>query len=559
VNEDVKFNVSLPNDNSYYANIPEYNGAYTLYAVIVGQRNLLSVVASADFSTGDTGDWAEDWLAPLNVRAVTETTAVMDFGSSESGTLYYAVIPRTRGVPTQQNIFDGQGWNADPADDSGSTAVVRDVAGAAALKGLKPGTDYTVYAFVLKEGNPAGSYPNWREGATPGVGGMQNISVDLTSALGPGFLSKVGAFAFRTQGQSKPVLASVTGRFDTAGDLEIDIAASGAVTVYYHVVPESRAGTTPTPDQVKAFGTAAANLATQRSGSAVAPAVTSDGGTLGPIANILPAGDTYRVYAVVEGVAGGGADSPAELSSVVFSNLFEKPQAVAPMLADIRIDALGWTALGNNPPVFGAAATDVGAIFAPATHDYPGANNAGVKVPNSYKQIRVTPQLQADAPATASVRVNGVTLPATGYIDLTMPAVAGTLFTVKVDVSVPNMQTRGYTVLLKENVPAVTQLYVADTLTPNPLPDGNGNYEVRLQPGEGQRDVAVRIDLDSEMQGAELIVNGVVVGTVLPPNALNGWQFAIPLNANSPTDVTIKVVGPGPNPETGTYTLRIHY
>jgi hypothetical protein len=105
----------------------------------------------------------------------------------------------------------------------------------------------------------------------------------------------------------------------------------------------------------------------------------------------------------------------------------------------------------------------------------------------------------------------------------------------------------------------VTKLYAADATDPNPLPDGNGNYEVRLQPGEGQTDVAVRIDIEPEMQGAEFIVNGKTIGPVLPPNAFNGWQFTIPLNAVSPTEVTIKVVGPLPTSEVRGYTLRIYY
>jgi hypothetical protein len=85
-NEEAKFNTFLPHDNTYYANIPEYGGAYKLYAVVTkgnGRNAMRSVVASVDFSTGDTGDWAEDWLAPLNVRNITANTAVMDFTSSE--------------------------------------------------------------------------------------------------------------------------------------------------------------------------------------------------------------------------------------------------------------------------------------------------------------------------------------------------------------------------------------------------------------------------------------------------------------------------------------------
>jgi hypothetical protein len=99
---------------------------------------------------------------------------------------------------------------------------------------------------------------------------------------------------------------------------------------------------------------------------------------------------------------------------------------------------------------------------------------------------------------------------------------------------------------------------VADSANPNPLPDGNGNYEVTLQPAAAQNDVAVRMDIDAEMSG-EFIVNGNVIGPVLPPNALNGWQFTVPLDPESPTDVTMKVTGPGPNPEVRTYTLRINY
>jgi hypothetical protein len=550
-NDETKFNVFLPNDNTYYANIPEYNGAYKLYAVVSGQKKMLSVVASINFSTGDAGDWAEDWLAPLNVRAVTDTTAVLDFTSSESGTLYYVVMPRTRGVPTQANIYGGQGWNADPADSSGNGPIVRDVAGAVGLKNLKPGTDYTVYAFVLKDtGDPAGRYPNWRDtSAQPLPGGnIVNVPLPDPQTLGPGILSKVASFAFRTQGRSAPALASVTGRFDTAGNLEIDVAASGAVTVYYHVLPEDRAGVTPTPEQVKALGIAAANVNTQRDGSA---SIAPDGGTLAPIANILSPGVTYRVYVTVEGAGGGGADSPPELSPVVFGNLVEKPQAVAPALANLTIEPIGW-----GTPIFGLGAGST--PFAPSNHNYTGPNGEGERVPNTYKQIRVTPLLPTTAPATASVRVNGTVLPAVGYIDLSMPAVAGTLFQVKVDVNVPGAQTVGYTVLLKENVPAVTKLYVADAQDPNPLPDGNGNYEVRLQPSEGRRDVAVRIDIEPEMK-AVFIVNGNSIGPVLPPNAFNGWQFTIPLNASAPTDVTIQVVGPTPAQEQRTYNLRIYY
>ncbi|MDR2087883.1 MAG: S-layer homology domain-containing protein, partial [Clostridiales Family XIII bacterium] len=178
-NRETKFNIFLPHDNTYYANIPEYNGAYTLYAVVRvgnGVNMRLSVVASVDFSTGDTGDWAEDWLAPLNVRAVTANTAVMDFTSSESGNLYYVVMPRTRGVPTQADIFAGRGWNMDPADNQNvgnGVAAVRGVAGAVTLTGLKPGTDYTVYAFVIKDQErffPAGRYPNWRSDDATALG-----------------------------------------------------------------------------------------------------------------------------------------------------------------------------------------------------------------------------------------------------------------------------------------------------------------------------------------------------------------------------------------------------
>jgi hypothetical protein len=238
----------------------------------------------------------------------------------------------------------------------------------------------------------------------------------------------------------------------------------------------------------------------------------------------------------------------------VWSDLFIKTPPVAtpaPALADLRIEPVGWGSdiLGLAGPVM---------FFIPNVYNYLGANNDGIKVPNTYKQVRVTPQLAAGAPATASVRINGVTLPAAGYVDLTMPAAAGTPFQVKVDVSAPNAQTSGYTVLLKENVPAVTRLYVADSLTPDPRPDGNGNYEVRLQPGEGQTDVAVRMDIEPEMT-ARILINGAEYGPVLPPNALNGWQFTVPLNAASPTDVSLQVKGPGASPEIRAYTLRLVY
>jgi hypothetical protein len=544
--EEAKFNTFLPYDNAYYANIPEYNGAYTLYAV-VDAKSLLSVVSNVDFSTGDTGDWAEDWLAPLKVRDVTTNTAVLDFKSVESGMLYYVVMPRTRGVPTQNDIAPAppsdtppRGWNMDPPDYSGEAEAVRDVLGTVTLQNLKAGTDYTVYAFVLKNPElfyPAGRYPNWRDTETwP----LPNVPLqDLSDTLGPGYLSNVASFTFKTQGQSVPVLASVAARINDKLELEVDAAASGAETIYYAVWQESAGAVPPTPAELKTgvFSGKSEPLLTGKT-SDTAPVV---------IPTPLAYDTKYRLYAVAEGTGGGGTDSPMEYSQVVWSDVFSKTQP-SPQLAELKIDAIGW-----GTPILGLSTATP---FRPDVYNYTGTDGAGVRVPNTYKTIRVTP---AGFPATASVRVNGKVLPAAGYIDFAMPQAAGTPFQVKADVSVPGMQTLSYTVLLKENVPAVTKLYVADSTDPNPSPDGNGNYEVRLQPNPGQKDVAIRIDIEPEMKAEFILENGSVIGPVLPPNAFNGWQFTIPLNESSPTDVTIKVVGPTPVQEVKGYTLRINY
>ncbi|MDR2089157.1 MAG: hypothetical protein LBP73_07365, partial [Clostridiales Family XIII bacterium] len=429
------------------------------------------------------------------------------------------------------------------------------------------GTDYTVYAFVIKDQErffPAGRYPNWRSDDATALGAISNVSQDVLEALGPGYLSKVVSFSFKTQGQSRPSLASVRARFDDNNMLEIDVAASGAVNLYYIVLQESAGAVPPTPVELK-------NGAGRAAGSLTVANIPANGGTLtipggfiaaaeivGPAPLTKYIFDTpYRLYAVVEGMGAGG-DSPAEFSDVVWSDVFTKTQPSS-TLANIQIFAIAWNPPPKDP-IFGLNAVNPAAQFNPNTYNYPGPGNAGVKVPNSYKQIRVTPTLPANAPANTSIRVNGTMLPASGFIDLTMPAVAGTPFEVKVDVSAPGAQTVSYTVLLKEDAPSVPQLYVADAMDPNPQPDGNGSYEVRLQPGVAQRDVSVRIDIDPEMIGAEFSVNGNVIGPVVrPPNAFNSWQVTIPLNASSPTDVTIRVAGPTQNPETRTYTLRIHH
>jgi hypothetical protein len=562
--EEYKFNVFLPYDNAYYANIPEYNGAYTLYAV-VGAKTVRSLVANVDFSTGDTGDWAEDWLAPLKVRDVTANTAVLDFKSVESGMLYYVVMPRTRGVPTQNDIAPAppsdtppRGWNMDPPDYSGEAEVVRDVSGTVMLQNLKAGTDYTVYAFVLKDPAlfyPAGRYPNWRDTETwP----LPNVPLqDLSDTLGPGYLSNVASFAFKTQGQSLPSLASVAARINDKLELEIDAATSGIdaalsgnVTVYYAVWAESGGAVPPTPAELKAgvFSSKSTPLLTG-SFPATAGTYVTTGLVTPPLLTTTP---NYRLYAVAEGSAGGGSDSPAEYSQVIWSDLFAKTPT-APNLAisdGLRIQPIGW-----GLEIFGGAAP-IGLLS--GVYNYTDPDGTGINVPNTYKTVRVTPKLPTGSPATATIRVNGKVLPSAGYVDLAMPATAGTPFQVKVDVDTPGAQTLSYTVLLEESVPAVTKLYVANATNPNPSPDGNGNYEVRLQPSTGQKDVAVRIDIEPEMK-AEFIVNGISIGPVLPPDAFNGWQFTIPLNESSPTDVTIKVVGPTPTQEVKGYTLRINY
>jgi hypothetical protein len=391
---------------------------------------------------------------------------------------------------------------------------------------------------------------------------------DRAETLGPGYLSKVGSFAFKTQGQSTPSLASVAARVNDELKLEIDVAASGAAQLYYVLrevretqgesdgtVPltpvEYGSAIPPTPADLKAIAEPNPDNPAPTLPAGVWSGMPSIGGTLTVPSAAIPSplsyGKRYRLYAVVEGVAGGGSDSPAEFSNVVWSDVFSKTQT-APKLAEnsgLLIEPIGWGA-----PVFGGSASTG---IRSGVYDYTGIN-----VPNTYKTIRVTPTLSPGLPATASIRVNGVTLPSVGYIDLSMPQTAGTPFLVKVEVSAPGAQTVSYTVLLQENVPAVAKLYVADTTDPNPSPDGNGNYEVRLQPSAGQKDVAVRIDIEPEMR-AELIVNGNTVDPVLPQNAANGWQFTVPLNAASPTDVTIKVVGPAPVQEVRGYTLRINY